>query len=53
MIAELADIAYQWSQPFVSDPHAYETQVAPAEVTPHATAIPATVRYFQQVLGVG
>ncbi len=38
MIAEVAEIAYQWSSPFVSDASAFEAAFGPFPLTPHATA---------------
>ena len=52
MMAELAEIYYQWSEPFVSDSSAYGRAFGPVTVTPHEVAVPQTVAFFQQVLGL-
>ncbi len=47
MLREIADVSYQWEQPFISSSWAFEQAFGPFPVTPHHDAVAQTVSWWQ------
>ncbi len=50
IVAELADIAYQWAGPWTSDTTAFTTAFGALPTTPHEIAVPRTTTWFRHTL---
>ena len=47
LLRELRGTRYQFTAPFVVDSTRFTTEISPFDLTPHATAVAATVRWFR------